>query len=72
MQAARDQARVPEHPESQGQVEKQNQLLNHVRCLCGNDLETWPKLYLKCNSVVIHQKLCYARDKGPIVVIMLH
>ena len=31
----------PEHPESQGQVERQNQLLNHVRCLCENDIETW-------------------------------
>ena len=33
---------APEHPESQGQVERQNQLINQVRCLCENDSEKWP------------------------------
>ena len=37
----------PEHPESQGQVERQNQLLNHVRCLCENDIESWPEALFK-------------------------
>jgi len=32
----------PEHPQSQGQVERQNQLINQVRCLCENDIEKWP------------------------------
>ena len=32
----------PEHPQSQGQVERQNQLINQVRCLCENDVEKWP------------------------------
>ena len=36
-----------EHPESQGQVERQNQLLNHVRCLCENDIESWPEALFK-------------------------
>ena len=33
----------PEHPQSQGQVERQNQLINQVRCLCENDIEKWPE-----------------------------
>ena len=33
----------PEHPQSQGQVERQNQLLNQVRCLCDNNIERWPQ-----------------------------
>jgi hypothetical protein len=33
----------PEHPQSQGQVERQNQLINQVRCLCENDIEKWPQ-----------------------------
>ena len=32
-----------EHPQSQGQVERQNQLINQVRCLCENDMEKWPQ-----------------------------
>ena len=32
----------PEHPQSQGQVERQNQLVNQVRCVCDNDIEGWP------------------------------
>jgi hypothetical protein len=32
----------PEHPQSQGQVERQNQLLSQVRCLCENNVEKWP------------------------------
>lgn len=38
---------APEHPESQGQVERQNQLINQVRCLCENDPETWPEAIAK-------------------------
>ena len=34
---------APAHPESQGQVERQNQLLNQVRCLCDNNIELWPQ-----------------------------
>ena len=34
----------PEHPQSQGQVERQNQLINQVRCLCENDVEKWPSV----------------------------
>ena len=34
----------PEHPQSQGQVERQNQLINQVRCLCENDVERWPSV----------------------------
>ena len=37
----------PEHPQSQAQVERQNQLVNHLRCLCDNDLERWPSLIMK-------------------------
>ena len=33
----------PEHPQSQGQVERQNQLINQVRCLCENNIEKWPE-----------------------------
>ena len=46
----------PEHPESQGQVERQNQLVNQVRCLCDNDPERWPgtlsKVQLSHNASV--------------------
>ena len=31
------------HAQSQGQAEIQNQLLNHVRGLCNNSLDTWPQ-----------------------------
>ena len=34
---------APKHPESQGQVERQNQLLAQVRCVCDNDAEQWPE-----------------------------
>ena len=34
---------APKHPESQGQVERQNQLLAQVRCVCDNDAEKWPE-----------------------------
>ena len=37
----------PEHPESQGQVERQNQLVNQIRCLCENDPEKWPEALSK-------------------------
>ena len=33
----------PEHPQSQAQVERQNQLVNQLRCLCDNDAEGWPR-----------------------------
>ena len=32
----------PEHPQSQAQVERHNQLVNQLRCLCDNDIEGWP------------------------------
>ena len=34
---------APRHTESLGQVERQNQLINQVRCLCDNDIEKWPE-----------------------------
>ena len=34
----------PEHPESQAQVERQNQLVNQLRCLCENNVEEWPQM----------------------------
>ena len=37
----------PEHPESQGQVERQNQLMNQVRSLCENNIEKWPDALYK-------------------------
>ena len=33
----------PGHPQSQEQVERQNQLMNQIRCLCENDGEKWPE-----------------------------
>ncbi len=30
------------HAQSQGQVERQNQLLNQTRALCNNELDSWP------------------------------
>ena len=38
---------APGHPQSQGQVERQQQLLNQVRALCNNDLELWPQAVLR-------------------------
>ena len=35
------------HAQSQGQVERQNQLLNQVRALCNNSLDTWPQAILR-------------------------
>ena len=34
---------TPLHPEGQGQVERQNQLLRNLRCMCYNDVRLWPK-----------------------------
>ena len=46
----------PEHPESQAQVERQNQLINQLRCLCDNNIENWPaaikKVQLSHNSCI--------------------
>ena len=33
---------TPLHPEGQGQVERQNQLLRNLRCMCSNDVRIWP------------------------------
>ena len=33
---------APLHPQSQGQVERQNQLISNLRCLCTNDVRVWP------------------------------
>ena len=35
------------HAQSQGQVERQNQLLNQVRALCNNNIDTWPKAIIR-------------------------
>ena len=37
----------PEHPQSQAPVERQNQLVNQLRCLCENDPENWPRAIKK-------------------------
>lgn len=37
----------PEHPQSQAQVERQNQLVNNVRCLCENKAEGWPSAIMR-------------------------
>ena len=37
----------PEHPQSQAQVERQNQLVNQLRCLYENDPENWPRAIKK-------------------------
>ena len=34
---------TPLHPEGQGQVERQNQLMRNLRCMCFNDVRLWPK-----------------------------
>ena len=34
---------APKHPESQGQCERQNQLMAQVRCMCLNNVEKWPE-----------------------------
>ena len=34
---------APKHPESQGLVERQNQLIAQVRCVCENNNERWPE-----------------------------
>ena len=33
----------PNHPQSQGQMERQNQLLDNVRCLMVKDRDSWPR-----------------------------
>ena len=35
------------HPQSQGQVERQNQLLVQVRCLCNNGVDDWPEALVR-------------------------
>lgn len=34
---------APKHPESQGQCERQNQLMAQIRCMCENEIEKWPE-----------------------------
>ena len=41
----------PGHPQSQGQVERQNQLLNQVRCLADNENELWPEAIVKVQAI---------------------
>ena len=38
---------APGHAESQGQVERQNQLMQQVRALAGNDVDKWPQAMLR-------------------------
>ena len=33
---------TPLHPQGQGQVERQNQLVRNLRCMCSNDVRLWP------------------------------
>ena len=35
------------HAQSQGQVERQNQLLNQVKALCDNNLDSWPEAIIR-------------------------
>ena len=39
---------APEHPESQGQVDRQSQLIGQVRCMC--ERKTWPGVILIHND----------------------
>ncbi|KAK3865694.1 hypothetical protein Pcinc_028704 [Petrolisthes cinctipes] len=34
----------PYHPRSQAQVERQNQLVDNLRCMCQNNVDEWPEL----------------------------
>lgn len=34
----------PYHPHSQAQVERQNQLVDNLRCLCTNNIDHWPEM----------------------------
>ena len=34
----------PSHPRSQAQVERQNQLIDNLRCMCRNNVDDWPEL----------------------------
>lgn len=34
---------APKHPQSQGQCERQNQLMAQIRCICENNVEKWPE-----------------------------
>ena len=33
---------TPLHPQGQGQVERQNQLVRNLRCVCSNEVRLWP------------------------------
>lgn len=43
---ARIQQRLgsPYHPRSRAQVERQNQLMDNLRCLCTNNIDQWPEM----------------------------
>ena len=46
------------HAQSQGQVERQNQLVNQVRSLCANNIDTWPQALVRvqfAHNVAINQ-----------------
>ena len=47
---------APGHAESQGQVERQNQLMNQVRCLAQNNVDLWPQSILR---------IAYAHNTSP-------
>lgn len=32
------------HPRSQAQVERQNQLMDNLRCMCRNNVDEWPEM----------------------------
>ena len=34
----------PYHPRSQAQVERQNQLIDNLKCMCRNNVDEWPEL----------------------------
>lgn len=52
---------APKHAESQGQVERQNQLMAQIRCVCENDVELWPEAI---HSVVLSHNMARNATTG--------
>lgn len=52
---------APKHAESQGQVERQNQLMAQIRCVCENDVELWPEAI---HSVVLSHNMAKNATTG--------
>ena len=70
------------HAQSQGCVERQNQLLNQVRALCSNDIDMWPSAILtvqyahnvainKTTRVSPYEVMFGERARAPETVLMM-